>query len=102
MSNKYKIDPEQVNFLMKKYNIEIIYILKGGEESFKKNETKANAIKIIHDGIEYRATYSKNKALETCYELVEHGFIMDKFIGEYNTICGCVDYIMTHINEAKS
>lgn len=96
----YKIDPEQVNFLMNKYNIEITYIV-NGDESFAKNETKAQAIKIIHDGIEYRVRYSKNNRLKTCYELTEYGFILSKLIGRYDTICGCVDYIMNHVPNKK-
>ena len=52
--NKYKIDPESVDFLRRRYpDMEITYIVEG-EESFKKNETKATEVNVQVNGVESR------------------------------------------------
>lgn len=52
--DKYKIDLESVDFLRRRYpDMEITYIVEG-EESFKKNETKATEVNVQVNGVEYR------------------------------------------------
>ena len=92
--NNYKIDPESVNFLKTRYpDMEITYIIDRDEESFKKNETKANAVNVRVGGVEYRVSYFMGTDLKKSYELAESGTVMDKVLGKYTSLVAAVDGI---------
>ena len=92
--NKYKIDPESVNFLANRYpDMEITYIIDRGEESFKKNETKANAVNVRVNGVEYRVSYFMSTDLKKSYELTQSGMVIDKVLGKYTSLVAAVDSI---------
>ena len=92
--NKYKIDPESVNFLKNRYpDMEITYIIDRGEESFKKNETKANAVNVRVNGVEYRVSYFMSTDFKKSYELTQSGMVIDKVLGKYTSLVAAVDSI---------
>ena len=92
--NKYKIDPESVNFLANRYpDMEITYIIDRGEESFKKNETKANAVNVRVNGVEYRVSYFMSTDFKKSYELTQSGMVIDKVLGKYTSLVSAVDSI---------
>ena len=90
----YKIDPESVNFIKNRYpDMEITYLIDRDEESFKKNETKAKAVNVKVNGVEYMVSHFMSTDLKKTYELVKSGSVIDKVLGKYTSLVSAVDSI---------
>ena len=89
----YKIHPTAVAQMRDKYpHLDIVFIV-NGEESTRPNETKAEALKVMHNGKEYGVTVSRLSERDCVYELTEVGMVMDTVLGAFDTVVGAIERI---------
>lgn len=90
----YKIRPDIINQLREKYpQIELIFLVHG-EVSYRKYETKANALRARYNNRVYLISFNYDEDGLRWYEVTETGTIMPKILGRYNTEVGAVMRIL--------
>lgn len=89
----YKIHPTAVAQMREKYpHLDIVFIV-NGEESTRPNETKADALKVMHNGKEYGVTVSRLSERDYAYEVTQVGMIMDTVLGSFGTVVSAIERI---------
>lgn len=92
-SSVYKINPSAVAQMREKYpSLEIVFMV-NGEESDHANETKADALKVMHKGNEYRIAVVRMSERDNAYEVTEVGVVIDTVLGVFDTVVGAVERI---------
>ena len=89
MKNEIKYeDLSSVNLIRDRYpDMKIEYIV-DNEKSI------ANTIEFVFDGLRYRVTPFINSDLKKLYEVIELGPIMDKVMGQYDSLILAIDTII--------
>jgi hypothetical protein len=90
----YKVHPEAVSQMRDKYPLLDIAFMVNGEESTHQNETKADALKVMHNGTEYGITVSQVSERDYAYEVTEVGMIMDTVLGVFDTVVSAIERIV--------
>lgn len=89
----YKIHPEAVAQMREKYPLLDIVFMVNGEESTHPNETKADALKVMHNGKEYGIAFSQVSERDYAYEVTEVGMIMHTVLGSFDTVVSAIERI---------
>ena len=90
----YKINPTAVAQMREKYSELDIVFMVDGEESTHPNETKADALKVMHSGKEYGITVVQVSERDYAYEVTEVGMIMDTVLGSFDTVVSAIERIV--------
>ena len=90
----YKIHPDAVAQMRDKYPYLDIVFMVNGEESTNPNETKADALKVMHKGKQYSVAVVRASERDTAYEVTEVGVVVDTILGVFDTEIIAIERIL--------